>query len=52
MELALAAVFFDLIYNAAWFLALVYFGQSMNRVQAIGIVLVVVGLAFLGYRKN
>ena len=50
MSLPTASIAFDVLYNAAWFVMLIYLGQKMTYVQMIGIALVTLGVALLGYR--
>lgn len=49
MSLPTASIAFDLIYNAAWFIALIYLGQKMTAIQMAGISLVTIGIALMSY---
>lgn len=44
MQLVTASLFFDIIYNVAWMLALVYFGQHLTGYQLAGVMLVMIGI--------
>lgn len=52
MSLPKASVFFDVVYNASWFLMLIYLGARMTPIQMFGIALVTLGIALLGYNPT
>ena len=52
MDLAMASVFFDVVYNGVWFAALIYFGAKLSPVQMVGVSLMVVGLGLMGYGQE
>jgi hypothetical protein len=51
MNLATASILFDLLFNISWFVMIAYLGIKFNTVQAIGIGLIILGIAFLGYQR-
>lgn len=49
MTLPVASVLFDIVYNISWIFALVYFGTKVTSTQMIGILLTILGVAFMSY---
>lgn len=44
MKLVAASLFFDIVYNVAWMLALIYFGEHLSGFQLLGVFLVMIGI--------
>ena len=47
MSLAMASLYFDVVYNVAWFMTLVAMGERMKPVHGVGAALLLGGLALL-----
>ena len=47
LSLPVASMIFDLLYNIAWMVGLVYLGAKVSTPQMVGIALIVVGVSLL-----
>ena len=47
MQIVMASLFFDLVYNVSWFATIILLGASMSASKWIGVALVMAGLLLL-----
>lgn len=47
MSLTMASLFFDVVYNCAWFLTLIAMGETIKPIHGVGAALLLAGLALL-----